>query len=224
MSTSNFVPAADVVEERRDAPTVGTVLAIWLGNFGAGIGIGVVTAIIVNRAFSFGWEDTAIWGICAGGLAFGILMAVRFSLDEIVEAWEWRRALADLDRLETENATLRDRITSLQQDINLDRLQRYAQAKVPEPTRVDAMPETKAQVVIDAEELLTRHFAGKPWARDAMKKYAGWTTTRWNVARDQLEAVGVAVTTGKQTQIQAQSMTEALAWLNGADSVVADND
>jgi hypothetical protein len=212
----NYVSAGELVETQNQVQTVQSVWAVWLGNAGAGFGFGLIVAIVVNRALNFSALDTAIWGLCAGGLMFGALMVIRLSLDELHQAWEWQRMIADLDSMANENATLRDRIASLERDINYERLQRSARAQVPEPRRVDVMPAVDG-ARRDAETLLQRHFMGVSFARDVMVSNAGWTPTRWNEAMEILKAAGIAVTNGKRTVIQVATMVEAVDRLNGAD-------
>ena len=211
--------STEVIEEHRPAITVQTVWAIWLGNFGSGLGVGVIVAILVNRVFNFTWADTVIWSLCAAGLVFGVLMAVRFSLDEIVEGWEWRRALADIERLEAENAVLRSRLEALQRDYEHAQLQLRARANLPAGNRVDVLPKaTTDGPVRDAMTLLDYHYAGKPWARDHMRTYANWGRTRWEAALDVLKAAGIVSVKARTTIVIPATLTDALQQLRHIDS------
>ena len=211
---SNYVPAQpELAELQPPQITVQTVSAMVLGNAMAGVGLGVIVAILCSQLLHLDAAYTATWALSIGGIAFGALCVVRFGSDEIVEVWEWHQATQTIATLEAENDLLRDRITSLEQDINHERMLRAAQARTPEPRRVDVMPPLDNAVRRDAEELLKRHFMGISFARDVMVQ-AGWTPSRWIAAMDVLKAAGIAQTNGKRTVMQVATMTEAVDRLN----------
>ena len=213
---NNYVPTQpELAELQPPSITVQTVGAMVFGNAMAGVGAGVIVAILCSQVFHIDAAYVATWALSIGGVAFGALCVVRFGSDEIVELWEWQRATQTIAAQQDEIAMLHDRLQSLEQDINYERMQRAAQSRTPEPRRVDVMPQLDSAVRRDAEELLKRHFMGISFARDVMVQ-AGWTPTRWIAAMDVLKAAGIAQVVGKRTAVQVATMTEAVDRLNQA--------
>lgn len=212
----NYVPAQspELHQQTPQGATVQTVWALWLGNVGAGIGAAVVLFVVLVMLARVELLPALAWAISGGAVVFGALMVLRFSLDEIVEAWEWQRMLADNVALVEENDVLRERIASLEADINYERLQRAAMARTATPSRVSVMPTVEPSGRKDAETLLQRYYMGMSFARDEMGNKAGWTPSRWNAAMEILKAAGVAQVVGKRTVIQVDTMTEAMSRLD----------
>lgn len=214
--TQTYVPAQpELAELTPPTITVQTVGAMVFGNAMAGVGLGVIVAIVCSQLLRLDAALTATWALSIGGCAFGALCVVRFGSDEIVEIWEWRQATATIADLQAENELLRERIESLEQDINYERLQRAAQAKTPAPRRVDVMPEVENPARRDAEALLKRHFMGMSMARDVMVS-TGWTPTRWIDAMEILKGAGLAATKDRRTVVQVPTLVEAIDRLNQA--------
>lgn len=211
-----YVPAQppELHQQAPQGATVQTVWALWLGNLGAGVGAAVVLFVVLLMLAKVELLPALAWALSGGAVVFGGLMVLRFSLDEIVEAWEWQRLLADNTALVEENDLLRQRIASLEDDINYERLQRAVRARVPEPNRVSVMPTVEPSARKDAETLLQRHYMGMSFARDVMGDKCGWPPSRWNAAMEILKAAGIAQSVGKRTVIQVATMTEAMSRLD----------
>lgn len=205
----------------RKAPlTVGAVLAVWLQNAGGGIGAMVAVGVV---AWLLGVDaGTGLrWATAAGGLLFAGLMVLRSAIDEIVDWSDWRAMLADIEALEEQNDQLEQRCAALQRDLHA--AETYGAYRAARPGVVvqdrngDPMPAAAPTPVRnDAKRLIQLHFEHDEWpAKDRTCQNIGWTTTRWEAARDELQRHGVITTRGRQTIVLAETLAEALAMLAG---------
>lgn len=205
----------------RKAPlTAGAVLAVWLQNFGGGLGAAVAVGVV---AWLLGVDaGTGLrWAAAAGGLLFAGLMVLRSAIDEIVDWSDWRAMIADLEALEEQNELLEQQNASLRRD--LAAAETYGAYRAARPGVVvqdrngEAMPApAPTPIRNDAKTLLQLHFDSGEWpAKDRTCHRLGWTTSRWQEARDELERHGVIATRGRQTIMLAESLATALAMLAG---------
>jgi len=205
----------------RKAPlTAGAVLAVWLQNFGGGIGAAVAVGVV---AWLLGVDaGTGLrWAAAAGGLLFAGLMVLRSAIDEIVDWSDWRAMIADLEALEEQNDLLEQRCAALQRD--LVAAETYGAYRAARPGVVvqdrngEPMPApAPTPIRNDAKRLIQLHFEQGEWpAKDRTCPRLGWTTTRWEEARDELQRHGVITTRGRQTVVLAESLATALAMLAG---------
>lgn len=205
---------------RKPPITVGGVLAVWLQNAGGGIGaavaVGVVTWLLGVDA------GTGLrWAAAAGGLLFAGLMVLRSAIDEIVDWSDWRAMIADLEALEEQNDLLEQQNASLRRD--LAAAETYGAYRAARPGVVvqdrngEPMPApAPTPIRNDAKRLIQLHFEQGEWpAKDRTCPRLGWTTTRWEEARDELQRHGVITTRGRQTVVLAESLATALAMLAG---------
>jgi hypothetical protein len=205
----------------RKAPlTVGAVLAVWLQNAGGGIGALVAVGVV---AWLLGADaGTGLrWAVAAGGLLFAGLMVLRSAIDEIVDWSDWRAILADLEALEEQNDLLEQQVARLRRDLaSAETYGAYRAARpgvVVQDRNGDPMPApAPTPIRNDAKRLIQLHFEQNEWpAKDRTCRNIGWTTTRWEEARDELERHGVIVTRGRQTIVLAETLATALAMLAG---------
>lgn len=208
----------------RKAPlTAGAVLAVWLQNFGGGIGAMVAVGVV---AWLLGADaGTGLrWAAAAGGLLFAGLMVLRSAIDEIVDWSDWRAMIADLEALEEQNDLLEQRCAALQRDLTA--AETYGAYRAARPGVVvqdrngEPMPvRPPAPEMNDAKTLIQRHFDDGKWpAKDRMNALLGWSSTRWFAARDVLLAHGVVASQGRNTTVLVGSLAEALAALSGDKS------
>ena len=207
---TNYIPAntptetLHIHEDRRGPSTVQEVLAAWLHNAGVGVGVMAVLfglrLLIQFAAVRMGmasrpWPaDGWLWlGIaaCLGLVAFGVIMALRGSLDELVEYGEWASMQGDLDALTEENELLRAQVAAARQDAEAYRLEVQQARTAANRAFVEPADTDDGRAYQDAKTLVDRHFGGLAWTRDEMAKVAGWTTSRWYKARDLLIAADV---------------------------------
>jgi len=205
----------------RKAPlTVGAVLAVWLQNAGGGIGALVAVGVV---AWLLGVDaGTGLrWAAAAGGLLFAGLMVLRSAIDEIVDWSDWRAMLADLEALEERNDLLEQQNASLRRD--LAAAETYGAYRAARPGAVvqdrngDPMPApAPTPIRNDAKTLITLHFDSGEWpSKNRTCPRLGWTTSRWQDARDELERHGIIATRNNQTVMLTGSLAEALAKLAG---------
>jgi hypothetical protein len=156
------------------------------------------------------WPSPMRVGIAAfvvGCGVFGLLMALRASLDEIVQAGEWNQLQAEYDALEVElaetNAAWESKYGMLRQDHNLLQAEHKlllmrkgnplagAPDKMVHAKQPEVVLPQKDGALSDAIELMTRAYHKQPWSRDHMvdkNKHgdAAWPTKRWLDARQWL--------------------------------------
>lgn len=224
-STARFVQPneTNIYEAQRRPESVGQVRAQWMENCGAGIGAAAVLAgawlAVHGAGHRLGWiaqpwpnaATVAVAAAIAALLVFGTLMLLRASLDEIVQAREWNRAMSDIDRLQSANRQLADRLSvrteelrQLRAELLIDSRERQAAATVQYVA--PAAPDTRG--IDDARTLLERATRKMDWSRDAMKA-AGWTQPQWETARDTLIAARLLAYNGKWPKLVVADYEQA---------------
>jgi hypothetical protein len=213
----------NVIEQSNRPTTTAAVGAQWMHNLGGGLGAGVVwvaASFAVHGAVYWvgtnlgvdvtPWPNPVRVGVAAfvvGCGVFGLLMALRASLDEIVQAGEWNALQAEYDALEIQAAEsdaawsvkyqallrehneLRANYRIAVTKGNPDRVVLPAQPQPVQRQPQLVLPE-KDSALSDAIELMRRAYANQPWSRDYMigKELgsARWGKQRWMDAREHL--------------------------------------
>jgi hypothetical protein len=210
---------AQIVEQSKPTLTTGSVFAVWLQNFGGGLGAAVLAGVLAWQVGADGWA-VARWAALAGALVFGALMVLRSAVDEIIDIADYRRLIGDLEATRTANADLRDTVAALQRD--LIAANAYLTVTDHSGTRQvlrNTPSATAAPEVRDAQELIRRHFSDGKWpAKDRMNRLLGWPSPRWFAARDVLAAHGIVAKEGRSTVVLVASLQEALTKLEGPKS------
>lgn len=206
--------------ETRPALTAAAVVAVWLQNAGGGAGAAVIVAVLAWQAGADAWS-IARWSLIVGGVLFGALMILRSAIDEIVDWSDWRQMMADMERIEDANELLEQRCAALQRDLHA--AETYGAYRAARPGVViqdrngEPMPAPAPTAIRnDAKTLIQLHFEHDEWpAKDRTCSHLGWTTTRWQEARDELQRYGIITTRGRQTIVLAETLAQALATLAG---------
>jgi len=212
----------DATQERQPQTTeltAASVRAMWLQNSGAGIG-GATLAALACWWLGADAMTTLRWSVTVGGVLFGALMILRSAIDEIVDWSDWQTVQADIaemieriEALQDENAHLRRQVAFWQSqrstfkagDVVIDADGEPVPSRAPDNVRNDAAA------------LLRMNFEQGKWpAKDATCARIGWETTRWTIARDELQRHGIITTVNRQTVVQVASLAEGLAKLDGA--------
>lgn len=227
---TNFVPAeapAVAVPEK----TFRGVGAEWLHNLGVAIG---VWAVLVGGRLLLhwigvlrGWWDEGwpaqMWAYMGLALAvamvvFGIIQALRASLDEIDRLNEWYHLDQRIAELEGENLELDGEIARLRQELTEAR---FVSVRVRRPDVVAVDIDVEREEVSDARTLIQRWGNNVPWTRDQMIEICQWTAPRWVAARQILIDAGVVVAESRQTRWLAKTVDEAYELLAVATGVEA---
>jgi hypothetical protein len=198
------------------------VLATWLENAGAGLGAAAVLVALWLAVHGTGhklgwivqpWPDGATVAVAAaivGLLAFGALMLLRASLDEIVQASEWNQAMADIDALRAANRGLADKLAVRSEELRQLRAELLIASRAQQSRSVQyvapAAPDTRG--IDDARTLLERATRKMDWSRDGMKA-AGWTQPQWELARDTLIAAKLLAYNGKWPKLVITNYEQA---------------
>lgn len=211
-STARFVaPDASIYEPQRRPTSAGEVYAGWLQNAGAGLGaaavlIGLWLAVhgLAHRTgwMARPWPDAAVVAVAAlvtALLTFGVLMFLRASLDEIVQAGDWNRAMSDMETLREANRQLADRLSVRSEELRQLRAELLIASRERQSASTvqyvsPAAPDTHG--IDDARTLLERATRKQDWSREGMKA-AGWTQPQWETARDTLIAARLLAYNGK---------------------------
>lgn len=235
MTTSGrtYVPA---VVDQPEPQTSDNVLAKWVDNAGAAIGVFALVlgsrALVQIIAGAVGlaasqWIDldaAKLWGAIGavlGIIAFGALMVLRSAMDELVQYNEWsamQEELAErdteIDELHAELDALRQRYDNAVADLAETRRSLHgAMAQAAQRYRTPEQPaEPAAQR--DAKLLIGLAYRGSKWSRDhVVKTYADWTPTRWTDARNLLEQAGIVRTVANRTELLYADESTAVAAL-----------
>lgn len=211
---------------RKPPMTADNVLAVWLQNFGGGLGASVLAGVLAWQFGADGWS-VARWAAIAGAVVFGGLMLLRSAIDEIVDANDYRVMLADIEALQAqidddqaahdeEIERLTGRIRILQNDLNVARSenwQRHAGPNSRPAVDLADAPVAPDPARDDAQKILERGYGGHNYGRDAMRQYCGMTFTQWQAARDLLERRGILARGNKQSYLSPASLSDAISML-----------
>jgi hypothetical protein len=222
----------DLRPTAKPALTAGNVLAVWLQNFGGGIGAATITALAC-WGFAVDAMTTLRWSLTVGGVIFGVLMILRSAIDEIVDGVDYRTMIADMEALEQQIADERAeheeeqdklllRIRTLQNDLNLERRStwdRHAGPHSRPAVQIADAPVASDPTSEDACKLLERAYAGQPWGKDNMRRYCDMNSTQWAAARDLLITRGIVARGKNQTVLLYQTHSDALSALHGTANI-----
>ena len=211
------------------------VLAQWLQNFGGGVGVTVVAGAALYMA---GAPESWLWTAapCAGLAAFGLLMAWRAGLDEMLD---WRKiaqakkqmdqrvaaaeaqanaerrrlelAYDAIEELEAANLRLTFERDNALLEVQRTRNERPAAARSTYTPAANAQP----QVVMDATAIVRQWFAQRTWlSRRVAVETRKWSERRHDDAVKLLTGAGVLVVGNGGGRIVAGSEAEALGRLS----------
>jgi hypothetical protein len=213
---------------RKPQLTVSGVMAVWLQNFGGGVGGAVIVGVI---AWQFGadWASALRWSVIVGGLLFGALMIMRSAIDEIVDAMDYRAMIADMDALEAqiveergaheeELEAAQNLLRAVQHDLNVARSENWARTAGPRAHPAVDLADAPVQpdpARDDAQKLLERAYSNRNWGKDAMRTECNMTSTRREAAIDLLVRRGIATRGNKQTYLNPANLSDALTKLLG---------
>ena len=210
-----------MIEQPKQQMTVGGVVAVWLQNFGGGVGAAVIVGVVAV-ALHVDWLPALRWGAIVGAVVFGALMLLRSAVDEIVDWTDWQRMMADMEAMEAQIDGLLQRNAALERDLRSEQILSASMAgrragEVRHDRNGEPMPSPAPDPVRnDARELVRLHFANGQWpAKDRTCQRLGWETSRWAAARDELQRHGIVTTQNRQTIMLASSEAQALAMLAG---------
>lgn len=223
-TTTRFVAPQETIYEPQRRPTSASeVYAGWLQNAGAGLGaaavlVGLWLAVhgLVHRLgwMAQPWPDGAVVAVAAlvaALLTFGVLMFLRASLDEIVQAGDWNRAMADMETLREANRALADRLSVRTEELRQLRAELLISSRERQTASTvqyvaPAAPDTRG--IDDARTLLERATMKRDWSREGMKA-AGWTQPQWETARDTLIAAKLLAYNGKWPKLVVADYEQA---------------
>ncbi len=235
MTTSDrtYVPAA---VDQPKAQTSDSVLAKWVDNAGAGIGVfGLVVGLralaqIIGAAV--GLAETQLptlgamqlWatiGAVLGVIAFSALMVLRSAIDELVQYNEWSAMQDELAERDAEIAELSAELDALRQRYDnavtdLAETRRSLHGAMAQAAQRYRAPEQPAEPAVqrDAKFLIGLAYRGSKWSRDhVVRTYADWTPTRWTDARNLLEQAGIVRTVANRTELLYADESTAVAAL-----------
>ena len=206
---------------RKELKTTATVRATWMENAGGGLGALGLAGTLAYWSSGGNWSTVAAWGVTLGILTFSGLMLARSAIDEIVDWSDYRAMLADIDALEDANDLLEKRCAALQRDLRAAETYGAYRASRPgvmvQDRNGEPMPAAAPTPIRnDAKNLIQLHFETGKWpAKDSTCPRLGWTTSRWEDARDELQRHGIITTRGRQTIVLAETLATALATLAG---------
>lgn len=210
-----------MIEQPKQQMTVGGVVAVWLQNFGGGVGAAVIVGVVAV-ALHVEWLPALRWGAIVGAVVFGALMLLRSAVDEVVDWLDYQRMLADMEAMEAQIDGLLQRNAALERDLRSEQILSASMAnrragEVRHDRNGEPMPAPAPDPVRnDARELVRLHFATGQWpAKDRTCQRLGWETSRWAAARDELQRHGIVTTQNRQTIMLASSEAQALAMLAG---------
>ena len=222
-----------IIESTRNPQmTAGGVLAVWLQNFGGGLGAAVLAGVLAWQVGADGW-GVVRWAGIAGAVVFGALMILRSAIDEVVDALDYRAMIADMEALEAqltkqaeaheeERSKLQALIRTLQNDLNVARSETWARHAGPNSRpAVDLAdaPLAPDPAQNDARKILERAYNGQNWGRDAMRQYSGMGFSQWQAARDLLERRGILARGNKQSYLSPASLSDAMTMLLGDEKI-----
>lgn len=219
MTTQPTTIVNEAPAELRQRLSVGDVLAQWAQNFGGGIGVAIVAALAAYWLDAPG-ELTAWVALTAFGLSFGLLMAFRAVVDELLDARAWSEMVADNEALAADlDAACADLdALALQlEDARRDNAMLRFQVEHGAGSKfVAAQPQPSEPAGADVRKMIDVAYSGgdgKPRhpGKETMKGWQ-WTEKRHAAAYAALRAAGV-VTGPDNAPRWPPSKAEALALL-----------
>ena len=216
-------------QQARPRATPREVLAVWMGNAGAGVG----AALLVGVGCSvFGvqlWPTAASAAGAVGGVVFGAAMVWRALTDEATAQLSNRRVrrlVADIESAAKRRVELKDRQlgaafdTIEQLERQLDRVERQrdaalmgerqARQEIKQPNYV-AASDIKSPELENAEYMITYWFeTGSPLSCKRAQAEHKWTQDEWQAAYNLLKYAGVVYTNKTQPVCNFDSLDESL--------------
>jgi len=223
----------------RPRPTPREVLAAWLGNFGVGIGGGIVAGVALYVA---GAPDTVLWSgsLLTGATVFAGMMIWYGSQDERADWRNVRRIKRAVKAIEAHHAGKTERL-QVQLDRALDALDEADQVEAQLNKALDTMTRERDMAIYDLtnerkqaaqrsngnstfvspRELapqdvqdatrMARHYydTGEHPSKDKSVDRWKWSEDRWKTAQSVLVDARVMAVNKTQAKWIAQSMDEA---------------
>lgn len=228
-----YVPA---VIDQPKTQTSDSVLAKWVDNAGAAIGVFAVVvglrvlAQIIGAAVGLAasqlpsLDSVQLWaaiGAVLGVIVFGVLMVLRSAMDELVQYNEWSAMQQELEERDAEVAELEDELAAMRQRYanaieDLAETRRSLHGAMAQAAQRYRAPEQPAEPAVqrDAKFLIGLAYRGSKWSRDhVVRTYADWTPTRWTDARNLLEQAGIVRTVANRTELLYADESTAVAAL-----------
>lgn len=218
-------------QQQRPRATPREVLAVWMGNAGAGVGAALLTGVGCSVAGVVLWPTGVQVAGAVGGVVFGAAMVWRALTDEATAQLSNRRVRRLVNQIEAEKAAqvakltrqlgaAFDAIETLEGE--LDRITRQRDAALSDartarqgasnyvaPVKVDP------QELTDAEAMIRHRFdAGQPLSLGVAKEQRKWTQPRWQAALDLLVAAGVVYVQGTRQRYVHDTLGEAMSELH----------
>lgn len=223
----------------RPRPTPREVLAAWLGNFGVGIGGGIVAGVALYVASA---PDTVLWSgsLLTGATVFAGMMIWYGSQDERADWRNVRRIKRAVKAIEAHHAGKAERL-QVQLDRALDALDEADQVEAQLRKALDDMARQRDRAVYDLKHereqgaqrgtgrstfvapvelapqdirdatslILYRYETGQHLSRRKAVDTKGWSERQWDAAKVHLDAAGVIRIIKGQTEYP-QTLDEAL--------------
>ena len=195
-----------VVERQR--LSLADVLAQWAQNLGGGVGLAIVVAVAVNWRGATAQESVTV-ALRVGLIVFGVLMAIRAVVDEVLDGQVYLEVLADNGDLqrelaEVEEALKLEKAKRRDAEREAERLRVQSAAKVAGPKFTPMNPEPSDPVGKDARTLIEVYYAHPdPAKRSASRRNMegrGWSQDRYRDAMAVLRTAGVVRINGTQPQ------------------------
>lgn len=197
-------------QQQRPRATPREVLAVWMGNAGAGVGAALLTSV---GCWVFGvqmWPTGAQVAGAVGGVVFGAAMVWRALIDEATATLNNRRVrrlVGDIQRAAAEHVRRKDAqlgaaydvieelertVGQLEHRLNLAHVDLGNARRSAQPNNWVRPVEVSAQDEQDARAMIHhRHSMGAHLSRRQAVQNKGWTQERHKAALRLLEAAGV---------------------------------
>jgi hypothetical protein len=218
-------------QQQRPRATPREVLAVWMGNAGAGVGAALLTGVGCSVAGVVLWPTGVQVAGAVGGVVFGAAMVWRALTDEATAQLSNRRVRRLVSQIEAEKAAqvakltrqlgaAFDAIETLEGE--LDRITRQRDAALSDArtarqgaSNYVAPVKVNPQELTDAEAMIRHRFdAGQPLSLSVAKEQRKWTQPRWQAALDLLVAAGVVYVQGTRQRYVHDTLGEAMSELH----------
>lgn len=224
-------------QQQRPRATPREVLAVWMGNAGAGVGAALLTGVGCSVAGVVLWPTGVQVAGAVGGVVFGAAMVWRALTDEATAQLSNRRVRRLVSQIEAEKAVqvaklsrqlgaAFDAIEELERSLNrmtserdsaiLDKKRALEQAQSANMRNFVRASDTDSQVIVDAHEMLRYFFesGGAKWYSRAVANGFGWSDKRHRTAQQLLVDSGVVVINEKRPRVLESSLDVALRKFN----------
>jgi hypothetical protein len=194
-----------IVERQR--LSLADVLAQWAQNLGGGVGLAIVVGVAVNWRGAPAEESVTV-ALRVGLIVFGVLMAIRAVVDELLDGQAYMEVLADNGDLQQELAEAHEALRlekSKRRDAEheAERLRIVGSAKA-QKNFTAATPEVSDPIGQDARTLVEVYYAHPDPAKRSASRRAmegrGWSQDRYRDAMAVLRTTGVVRIKGTQPQ------------------------